>query len=378
MARVTVEDCVDKVPNRFDLVLFAAQRARQISGGAELTIDRDRDKNPVVALREIAEETVRPDQLQEAVVSGMQKVQVDDEDDAGRDRLAGAVGRSAPPDRRRAAAQPESGWRLRITISEPRVLSGIEKSPIGTGSNWFRPIDEIDGSLSFAGETVVPTIEGALFCPSQNALLVADLHLEKASWFARIGQFLPPYDLLATLSGVMSEVERTGATKLFCLGDSFHDRFGCERLPRDARELLQRLIDRLDWTWIVGNHDSGLADHCGGEIVQEARLGGMILRHEAVRGETFPEISGHFHPKSSAPRQGPTGSATMLRRFCIEDHHAGFRCSDGGPRRSSSRDFWVGRRNGSSARPRLRPTASFPARRLVRAQLDRHRTTRRQ
>ncbi len=59
MARVTVEDCVDKVPNRFDLVLFAAQRARQISGGADLTIDRDRDKNPVVALREIAETTVK-------------------------------------------------------------------------------------------------------------------------------------------------------------------------------------------------------------------------------------------------------------------------------------------------------------------------------
>ena len=60
MARVTVEDCVDKVPNRFDLVLLSAQRARQISGGAELTIDRDRDKNPVVALREVAEETVKP------------------------------------------------------------------------------------------------------------------------------------------------------------------------------------------------------------------------------------------------------------------------------------------------------------------------------
>ena len=60
MARVTVEDCVDKIPNRFDLVLLAAQRARQISGGADLTIDRDRDKNPVVALREIAEVTVKP------------------------------------------------------------------------------------------------------------------------------------------------------------------------------------------------------------------------------------------------------------------------------------------------------------------------------
>jgi len=68
MARVTVEDCVDKVSNRFDLILFAAQRARQISSGADLTIDRDRDKNPVVALREIAEQTVRPKELEESIV----------------------------------------------------------------------------------------------------------------------------------------------------------------------------------------------------------------------------------------------------------------------------------------------------------------------
>jgi DNA-directed RNA polymerase subunit omega len=69
MARVTVEDCVDKIPNRFDLVLLAAQRARQISGGAELTIDRDRDKNPVVALREIADVTVDPEDLREEMGS---------------------------------------------------------------------------------------------------------------------------------------------------------------------------------------------------------------------------------------------------------------------------------------------------------------------
>lgn len=82
MARVTVEDCVDKVPNRFDLVLVAAQRARQISGGAELTLDRDRDKNPVVALREIADETIIPADLQDAIVSGLQRVRVDDEVEA--------------------------------------------------------------------------------------------------------------------------------------------------------------------------------------------------------------------------------------------------------------------------------------------------------
>ena len=80
MARVTVEDCVDKIPNRFDLVLLAAQRARQVSGGAELLVERDRDKNPVVALREIAEERVRPEELREAVISGLQRVQIDDEE----------------------------------------------------------------------------------------------------------------------------------------------------------------------------------------------------------------------------------------------------------------------------------------------------------
>jgi DNA-directed RNA polymerase subunit omega len=82
MARVTVEDCVDKIPNRFDLVLLAAQRAREISGGAELTLERDRDKNPVVALREIAEETVTPRILKESLVTSMQRVLPDDEEEA--------------------------------------------------------------------------------------------------------------------------------------------------------------------------------------------------------------------------------------------------------------------------------------------------------
>ncbi|RVU06893.1 DNA-directed RNA polymerase subunit omega [Novosphingobium umbonatum] len=81
MARVTVEDCVDKIPNRFDLVLLAAQRAREISGGAELTLERDRDKNPVVALREIAEETVRPKILKESLITSMQRVLPDDDDE---------------------------------------------------------------------------------------------------------------------------------------------------------------------------------------------------------------------------------------------------------------------------------------------------------
>jgi DNA-directed RNA polymerase subunit omega len=103
MARVTVEDCVDKIPNRFDLVLLAAQRARQVSGGADLTIERDRDKNPVVALREIAEQTVRPRDLEEAVISNLQKVRIDEED--ATDELA-SLSESAEALRLTAAAPP--------------------------------------------------------------------------------------------------------------------------------------------------------------------------------------------------------------------------------------------------------------------------------
>jgi DNA-directed RNA polymerase subunit omega len=108
MARVTVEDCVDKIPNRFDLVLLAAQRAREISGGAELTVDRDRDKNPVVALREIAEQTVRPGELKETLVTSMQRVLPDDDDEMDE---VGSLSQSAEA--------------LRITASAPTRNTSI-------------------------------------------------------------------------------------------------------------------------------------------------------------------------------------------------------------------------------------------------------------
>src|SRR5574338_597299 len=100
--------------------------------------------------------------------------------------------------------------------------------------------------FSFAGETFEATPSGALFWRARQVLLVADLHLEKASWFARFGQFLPPYD---------------------------------------SHESLSSLTQKLDWVWIVGNHDPGFADHCGGRIEDEVEIAGIILRHEAVPDE---------------------------------------------------------------------------------------------
>jgi len=151
--------------------------------------------------------------------------------------------------------------------------------------------------LSFAGHELMALPEGALYWPARQALLVADLHFEKGSWFAARGQMLPPYDSIATLHAVAALAERTQARELWCLGDSFHDSEGCERLPADARALLTDLTIRLDWRWITGNHDSLLIDHCGGTILEEAEVDGLVLRHEAEPGDPRPELSGHFHPK---------------------------------------------------------------------------------
>jgi hypothetical protein len=158
--------------------------------------------------------------------------------------------------------------------------------------------------LSFAGHDFNALPEGALYWPARRALLVADLHFEKASWFAARGQMLPPYDSIATLTDLTALVDRTGAEELWCLGDSFHDSKGCERLSADARGMLTGLTARLDWRWITGNHDSLMVDHCGGTIAVEAEIDGLLLRHEADPRETRPELSGHFHPKLRVRTRG--------------------------------------------------------------------------
>src|SRR3954447_21812539 len=158
--------------------------------------------------------------------------------------------------------------------------------------------------FSFCGRELLALPAGALFWPARRALLVADLHLEKASWFARLGQMLPPYDSIATLSDLAAIRAATGAGEIWCLGDSFHDAAGCDRLPAAARALLTALTGATRWTWITGNHDPGFANHCGGAIVEEAEVEGLILRHEADPADARPELSGHFHPKLRITHRG--------------------------------------------------------------------------
>ena len=149
----------------------------------------------------------------------------------------------------------------------------------------------------FGGQLLHALPQGALFWPARRALIVADLHFEKASLFAKFGQLLPPYDSIATLADLMALVDTTKPRELWCLGDSFHDSAGCERLPAQAQAMLRELTSALTWVWITGNHDAGMIDHCGGSIASEASIDGLVLRHEADPRDLRPELSGHFHPK---------------------------------------------------------------------------------
>lgn len=159
-------------------------------------------------------------------------------------------------------------------------------------------------ALAFGGHDF-RIVEGtALFWPSQRALIVADLHLEKASWFAMFGQMLPPYDSQATLQRLVAAVTDTGASRVWCLGDNFHDDDGVHRLTHSVRALLAQLTTTLDWGWITGNHDAHLPHDIGGNVLEEAEIEGIILRHHADPAEVQPELSGHFHPKYRATARG--------------------------------------------------------------------------
>ena len=117
MARVTVEDCIDKVENRFDLVLLASHRARMISSGSQITIDRDNDKNPVVSLREIAEKTVSPEDLKEDLIHSLQKyVEVDEPEAESMPLIAGGGGAVDSDDTDVAVEH----------MSEEELLKGLE------------------------------------------------------------------------------------------------------------------------------------------------------------------------------------------------------------------------------------------------------------
>lgn len=148
----------------------------------------------------------------------------------------------------------------------------------------------------------------ALYWTSRRALLVADLHLEKASWFAARGQMLPPYDSRETMTRLAALVEDRDPREIWALGDSFHDDAGPQRLDAETLAAIERLGRGRRIVWIAGNHDSGAA--VPGDRIDETMIDGIILRHEAREGEGRPELSGHYHPKA---RVRSAGGRQMFR-----------------------------------------------------------------
>jgi DNA ligase-associated metallophosphoesterase len=142
-------------------------------------------------------------------------------------------------------------------------------------------------------------------------LLVADLHLEKGSSFARRGAFLPPYDTRETLAGLAEVVERFDPATVIALGDSFHDVGGPDRLGDDERETLGRIQAGRTFIWITGNHDRTLPESIGGDVAAQLTLGPLVLRHEPL--ERAPcEVAGHLHPVGKVVMRG-----RGVRRRCF-------------------------------------------------------------
>lgn len=156
---------------------------------------------------------------------------------------------------------------------------------------------------------------GALYAPSQRTLIVADLHFEKGSSFARRGVFLPPYDTRTTLKRLLALCRRFDPTVIVSLGDAFHDRGAEARIGREDAALLDSLIAGAKWVWILGNHDPEPPRRFAGDTLIERRLGALTLRHEPTAGPAPGEIAGHLHPCARIRTQ----SLTQRRRCFASD-----------------------------------------------------------
>jgi DNA ligase-associated metallophosphoesterase len=161
---------------------------------------------------------------------------------------------------------------------------------------------------------------GALFHESERALLVADLHLEKGSSFARRGMLLPPYDTAATLGRLAGAIARYAPRLVVALGDSLHDAKAFARLADADRATIAGLQAGRDWVWLAGNHDPAPPAGLGGIALPELTLGGaLVLRHAPSPGPVSGEIAGHLHPVAIVWGRG----GTVRRRCFVSD---GGRC----------------------------------------------------
>jgi DNA ligase-associated metallophosphoesterase len=169
--------------------------------------------------------------------------------------------------------------------------------------------------LVLAGEAVICRPSGALYVQAHRSVIVADLHLEKGSFYASRGQMLPPYDSAETLRRVAEEVAILAPDLLVFLGDSFHDRDGDQRLADDDARTLRALARGRTLVWVTGNHDPIGPRDLPGDTAATLTLGGLRLVHEPAPGAEPGEIAGHLHPCARVKARG----ASVRRRCFVTD-----------------------------------------------------------
>jgi DNA ligase-associated metallophosphoesterase len=161
-----------------------------------------------------------------------------------------------------------------------------------------------DHPVQVAGTAMLADPDGALYWADEKLLVVADLHLEKGSAFARRGVLLPPYDTASTLSRLARLVEHYAPRIVIALGDSFHDDHGPLRMSDLDRIKLRGLQRGRDWVWIAGNHDPDLPRDVGGRFADILAIGALTFRHEPSGQAPNGEIAGHLHPVARVAQRG--------------------------------------------------------------------------
>lgn len=166
-------------------------------------------------------------------------------------------------------------------------------------------------TVAVSGEECLLDHHGVLYLPAWRALVVSDLHLEKGSCIAGRGALIPPYDTAVTLQRLAVLIGRYDPALVICLGDSFHDNDGVERLAGQYRDALLAAMAGRDWIWVAGNHDDRGVFGLPGVNAMEISLGNLIFRHIPANGANG-EIAGHLHPGARIVRRGRS-----VRRRCF-------------------------------------------------------------
>ncbi|MEO9873709.1 MAG: ligase-associated DNA damage response endonuclease PdeM [Anderseniella sp.] len=181
-----------------------------------------------------------------------------------------------------------------MTLCLPKPPTTLLTKPCGSSDVMHVRL----GGLEF-----IPCLSGALYVPEYDTLLIADLHLEKGSSRAHLGQLLPPYDTRAGLLSLQAAIAWWTPARVMLLGDSFHDAHGPDRMAQADRALLEKLATETEFIWLSGNHDPSLPAHLPGTRSVEIALGDITLRHEPGAG-AVNEIAGHLHPVAAIRRRG--------------------------------------------------------------------------